>query len=432
MATDVLERVPSRQSSVVMERRGSLTDVVAELIKNSQEKMSTAIGTMSKSDSEEQAKQIAQIVELAERFQQGGLADQLVDLVKNIRPFLKKISKAKAAKLIKVLIDMYLEIAPNNLGIALCKECIQWSKDEKRVYLRQSLEAKLMFHYNRCEQFQNAIDIGETLLTEVKKMDDKQMLIDVQLAESIAFHRLGNIQKARGSLTSARTAASAIYCPPKMQADLDLQSGILHAAEKKDWKTAFSYFYEAFEGYNSTNTEQLALTSLKYMLLCKIILKQHDECKSIVQGKLALKYKGEPIDAILAVAKACKEGTVVDFKNILKQYEQEIAKDTIIQAHIENLYDQLLENNLLRVVQSYSRVQISRISELIQLPVDVIERKLSQMILDESLSGVLSQGDGVLIIYEKDQEDATFNVALDFIKEMETVVDSLKEKARVI
>ena len=107
------------------------------------------------------------------------------------------------------------------------------------------------------------------------------MLIDVQLAESIAFHRLGNIQKARGSLTSARTAASAIYCPPKMQADLDLQSGILHAAEKKDWKTAFSYFYEAFEGYNSTNTEQLALTSLKYMLLCKIILKQHDECKSM-------------------------------------------------------------------------------------------------------------------------------------------------------
>lgn len=54
------------------------------------------------------------------------------------------------------------------------------------------------------------------------------------------------------------------------------------------------------------------------------------------------------------------------------------------------------------------------------------------MILDESLSGVLSQGDGVLIIYEKDQEDATFTVALDFIKEMETVVDSLKEKARVI
>jgi 26S proteasome regulatory subunit N6 len=259
-------------------------------------------------------------------------------------------------------------------------------------------------------------------------MDDKNMLIDVQLAESISFHRLGNIQKARGSLTSARTAASAIYCPPKMQADLDLQSGVLHAAEKKDWKTAFSYFYEAFEGYDSTNAQGLALTSLKYMLLCKIMLKQSDECKNIVQGKLALKYQGRPIDAILAVAKACIEGTVIKFKKILKEFEDELAEDPIIQAHIDSLYDNLLEANLLKVVESYSCVQISRIAELIELTPQVVERKLSQMILDETLSGVLSQGEGVLKLYQKDQRDETFSLVLDFIEEMGGVVDSLYKK----
>jgi len=436
MSVDILERVPSRQGSVISERRGSLTDIVSELLEHSKnDDVATALGAVGAAtvaDNEDQARQVRHIVQLAERFQEEGEGEQLVDLVKNVRPFLRRISKAKAAKLVKVLIDLYLNIAPGELGIKLCQECIEWAIEEKRVYLRQSLQAKLMFQFNKCEQFKNAIEIGEELLVELKKMDDKNMLIDVQLAESIAYHRLGNIQKARGSLTAARTAASAIYCPPKMQADLDIQSGILHSAEKKDWKTAFSYFYEAFEGYDSTSHKGLALTSLKYMLLCKIMLKQADECKAIVQGKLALKYQGRPIEAIMAVAKACKQGNVINLKTILKQYDDELEKDCIIQAHIENLYEQLMETNLLKLVESYSRVQISRIAELIELPAETVERKLSQMILDETLSGVLSQGDGVLIIYEKDKRDETFAAALDFIEEMGTVVDSLYQKASTL
>ena len=151
------------------------------------------------------------------------------------------------------------------------KECIDWAVEEKRTFLRQSLESRLIALYFDTKQYPEALVLGANLLKELKKLDDKYLLVEVQLLESKTYHALGNLPKSRAALTSARTTANGIYCPPKLQAALDLQSGILHAADERDFKTAYSYFYEAFEGYDSIDSPK-AVTSLKYMLLSKIIL----------------------------------------------------------------------------------------------------------------------------------------------------------------
>jgi hypothetical protein len=78
--------------------------------------------------------------------------------------------------------------------------------------------------------------------------------------------------RSQASLTAARTSANSIYCPPLLQAQLDMQSGILHA-EDKDYKTAYSYFFETFEGYTGADDAR-SLKALKYMLLCKVMMSQ--------------------------------------------------------------------------------------------------------------------------------------------------------------
>uniref|UniRef100_H2YB49 PCI domain-containing protein n=1 Tax=Ciona savignyi TaxID=51511 RepID=H2YB49_CIOSA len=370
------------------------------------------------------------ILKLGTLLQQQGHAEELGSLVKGVRPFLKSISKAKAAKLVRTLVDLFLDMeASTGLEVQLCLECIEWAKEEKRTFLRQALEARLVALYFDTGRYQDALKSGSLLLRELKKLDDKQLLVEVQVTESRTYHALGNLQKAKAALTSARTTANSMYCPPKMQAALDRQSGILNAAEEKDWKTAYSYFYEAFEGYDSIESNK-AVSSLKYMLLCKIMLNQPDDVQSLLSGKLALKYAGRDIIAMRSVAKASHNRSISELQEILTQFEEELKADVIIGAHFDKLYDNLLEQNLLRVIEPFAKVQVSHIARLIDLPLTTVEKKLSQMILDKKFHGILSQGEGVLILFDESTADKTYETALEVISSMSLVVDSLYQKAK--
>lgn len=80
-----------------------------------------------------------------------------------------------------------------------------------------------------------------------------------------------------------------------IQAEIDMQSGTLHA-EEKDYKTAFSYFLEAFEAFNALEDSK-AVMALKYMLLTKIMTTEADDVPVIISSKAGLKFAGKPCQA---------------------------------------------------------------------------------------------------------------------------------------
>jgi len=380
---------------------------------------------------EEQLREMeASALDIGQKMREEGKAKELGNLIKQIRPFLKLLSKAKAAKLIRGLVDMYLDMgADAGYDVTLCKECITWATEEKRIFLRQALEARLIGLYYDKGDYQAALADGAKLLKELKKLDDKNLLVEVQLLESKTYHALSNLPRARAALTSARTTANSIYVPPRIQAQLDLQSGILHASEEKDFKTAFSYFFEAFEQYDSVE-DPMAIKALKYMLLSKVMLNLPDEVTNLVSGKLALRHSGPDMESMKAVALAAKARSLADFQKAVKTYKVQLEDDMIVAKHLTTLYSNMLEHNLCRIIEPYSKVQVDYVASKIGLPKSEVEKKLSQMILDKKFQGILDQETGVLIIFTKESRDKTFDDVIETVSAMNAVVDRLYQAAK--
>ena len=61
-----------------------------------------------------------------------------------------------------------------------------------------------------------------------------------------------------------------------------------------------------------------------------------------------------------------------------------------------------------------------------------MEKKLAQMVLDKKLRGVLAQGEGQLILHAELAGDATHDGALDVIRNVSDVVESLFARAKAL
>jgi 26S proteasome regulatory subunit N6 len=387
------------------------------------------------SDKEEDIKKREEsLLELGKYLADSNQIEQLRTLIQDARPFFISIGTAKAVKIIRSLVELCLKIVEGDgdVKVNLCLECIQWAKDQNRVYLRQILQARLIRLYNDLGRYTSATHLANELIHELKRLDDKDLIIEAQLENSKACYALSSHSKARAALVSARTTANSMYIPPKMQAALDMQSGILHAGEDRDFKTAFSYFFEAFEGFDSVNEKDEALRALKYMLLCEIMLGNYDEVKSLMMHKTAMKYNSTQLDAMVAIAEAAKNRSMSEFNTAFGRFREELQCDAVVRKHFKSLSSTMLEKDLCRLVEPYSQVQISHIAKTIGMDIDKVERKLSQMILDKKFSGCLHQGDGLLVVFELPGPDHTYEIGVETIHAMSEVLDALYVRARNI
>merc|ERR1711862_114703 len=149
-------------------------------------------------------------------------------------------------------------------------------------------------------------------------------------------------------------------------------------------------------------------------------------------GRQGVKYAGDHIEAMMSIANAASKRSLKDLESCINKYTDELEQDLLIKHHLHILKEQLLESNLIRIMEPYSCVELDHVAKLIEMPQPIVEKKLSQMILDGKFQGILDQGKGQLVVYEESEKDYAMEKGLEVIANMDTVVSSLFERSKAI
>nr|CCC46627.1 proteasome regulatory non-ATPase subunit 6 [Trypanosoma vivax Y486] len=185
--------------------------------------------------------------------------------------------------------------------------------------------------------------------------------------------------------------------------DLILRSGVSLDRQKQ---VCHDMIYEAFEGFHQLGDQaRQARKALQYMILAKIATNCPDELTVLLGSKNVREYKGHDMDALRGVAEAYNTQDTHLFNNVLQKYnDAPFLQDEVLQRRLTEMYRSLLEGHLLKLLEPYSRVQISYIAELLKLDVETVESQVSQLILDNKLAGIVDQQHQCVVVF--DEQDA--------------------------
>ncbi|ORD96127.1 PSD11 [Hepatospora eriocheir] len=315
--------------------------------------------------------------------------EELYELLVNLQTKgWKELSTARYTKILRLVFNM-MNIEENYKNIKnLILKLIEY---EKRNIIKIDLKCKLIFLELRNRNYRECLELIKDTVAVLKKYDDKINIINVFLYESRANYELNNFPQAKASLTAARALAVCSATPQSLQSEIDLLNG-MYLVDDKCYNTAINYFIEVLQQTYSKSSDNLI--GLRYVILCKI-LNEDFNMKDILN-----KYpnKNKNVNLLVEISKVAKSRDVNEYHRILEN--SELISDVFLIKHLRHYYDVLFDMNILKIVEPYSHVKVSFISQKLNIEQNVIENKLRVMILDKKLNGILDHFTESLIVYD--------------------------------
>ena len=105
---------------------------------------------------------------------------------------------------VRTLIDFFGSIPGSEATQKqVLEDNVTWARQEKRIFLKQSLETRLVALQLETQSYRQALSLIDTLLLELKRLDDKLILTEVHLLESRVYRGIGNFSKSKVRLEAS-------------------------------------------------------------------------------------------------------------------------------------------------------------------------------------------------------------------------------------
>uniref|UniRef100_A0A0N4ZYW0 PCI domain-containing protein n=1 Tax=Parastrongyloides trichosuri TaxID=131310 RepID=A0A0N4ZYW0_PARTI len=365
----------------------------------------------------------SQLVNLCSTIVTPNEFSRLGEIFKELKPILRILSSRRVEKFLTKIADVVSSSKGSHIRRAdILQTLIIVVFDINRQYLGYSLLLKYLRHCNNYRMHRNVVRSAKRIIHSLKIMSINDILIEVYLEESVAYYCLKNYMKAKAALMNAKALSNASNLEPIIQSKLDMHSGAIFLTEK-EYRTAFSYFYEALENYDANNKREEAIMAIKYLCITKLMMNKPEEVKNFMSSKFGIKYYGEELHFIEEMASAVSKKCVRQFDSIVKK-NPSLQKDAVIKSSLKGLYDFMFDQDILRVVKPYTAVEIDYIASKIGLAPNKIEQRLCTMIINEQIDGKINHDTRSLELvhtteFENDME--LFNLSHTLIKKIDLI-----------
>lgn len=116
--------------------------------------------------------------------------------------------------------------------VKICEEITKFCDETNNISMKSKIQTRLAEVYYIHEHYAKALEICNKVIFDLKRYEDNLGLIQLLLLESKIHYVTNGISKSKAALTSVKTLVTKVYVEPKLQANIDMQAGILAAHEK--------------------------------------------------------------------------------------------------------------------------------------------------------------------------------------------------------